>query len=789
MKKRLTAFFLAVVMLVFGLPIPTIGADTLGADSLGADRIGAETVRAVNAQSAVPEYSDFLLYADLYQLSAVGHQISGGYACSCFALAYARTITDKRVHYYSEYNAYGADQYNVSAVWSTGEYYRSEFSDKAEAFAVMVEELQNQRPVLAYVKGRGSAQHFVTVIGFQNITSLDSLSEEHFLMIDPNSPGGFSVENLGDVGYTMKQSGSGSDAYYLIIRPYETVPTVSIASAVTFNRRYVSECKAYPCSVFLEVTAPMFACSLPCTPDTALQYDCVSEILLSDLFYPGDLIEAEGLYRNTEGEYWYRICLSDGTEAFVSADRCSMSALIPPELVDGSFPQQITGATYLAGIVRSNALINTVQAKVYRADDEGGDVVISSDRAKVSASAYSLKYSAVDYSLPFQDLKKAGAGQYVLVYEAEHTNYYVDDGVPVAVTQCDVIGRFSFRYGQEQEEPSVPSVCVITFDPNGGSSSVLQKTVEKGTVAGDLPVPLRDGYSFEGWYTAKQEGEQILPQDIITKDITLYARWTAGTHTHSFLPELVLPGCTEEGYTFYQCGCGYSFKTDHRDPTGHFYSDGSCIRCGESDPMYSPDAETDVVFRLGEGKGQPGETVRIPLTVQSSRKINSIAIYRLTYDTDLLEFVGFEDYEGIETKAFVSFFDNELEMITVGLSSSEKLNGTVCSLVFKIKKNAKVGEWSEIDAVSSVKLDSENLTSTVLEGKIQVPSYRTGDLDGDDSVDIMDSLLLFRHSMLPSLYPIQYGGSLDLNRDGGLDVLDSLLLFRHSMLPELYPLS
>lgn len=63
-----------------------------------------------------------------------------------------------------------------------------------------------------------------------------------------------------------------------------------------------------------------------------------------------------------------------------------------------------------------------------------------------------------------------------------------------------------------------------------------------------------------------------------------------------------------------------------------------------------------------------------------------------------------------------------------------------------------------------------------------------GDIDGNDTVDIDDAILLFQHSMLPELYPISYAGNVDFNKDGTVDIDDAVLLFQYSMLPDLYPL-
>jgi len=63
-----------------------------------------------------------------------------------------------------------------------------------------------------------------------------------------------------------------------------------------------------------------------------------------------------------------------------------------------------------------------------------------------------------------------------------------------------------------------------------------------------------------------------------------------------------------------------------------------------------------------------------------------------------------------------------------------------------------------------------------------------GDINGDESLDIGDALLLFMHSMLPEEYTIKYPGKIDFYMDGNVDISDAIHLFMHSMLPEEYPL-
>ncbi len=67
----------------------------------------------------------------------------------------------------------------------------------------------------------------------------------------------------------------------------------------------------------------------------------------------------------------------------------------------------------------------------------------------------------------------------------------------------------------------------ITFDANGGSCNVPSIGVIYNSYVEALPIPTRTGYTFVGWYTAKNSGEKISSTSIydFDKNITLYALW------------------------------------------------------------------------------------------------------------------------------------------------------------------------------------------------------------------------------------------------------------------------
>ncbi len=66
----------------------------------------------------------------------------------------------------------------------------------------------------------------------------------------------------------------------------------------------------------------------------------------------------------------------------------------------------------------------------------------------------------------------------------------------------------------------------ISFDSNGGTD-VASKSVVYGDCYGVLETPERDGYVFEGWYTAREGGDRVT-EDMVAEllaDQTLYAHW------------------------------------------------------------------------------------------------------------------------------------------------------------------------------------------------------------------------------------------------------------------------
>ena len=81
-----------------------------------------------------------------------------------------------------------------------------------------------------------------------------------------------------------------------------------------------------------------------------------------------------------------------------------------------------------------------------------------------------------------------------------------------------------------------PKEIKLTFDGNGGTGGITEKTVIFGEEYGDLPLAERKGYSFVGWALPESKGATVSSGNIVTddEDTTLYAMWKVNSYNVIF---------------------------------------------------------------------------------------------------------------------------------------------------------------------------------------------------------------------------------------------------------------
>ncbi len=409
-------------------------------------------------------YSDVLLDFDMNLIESVGHQKFDGYACSCYALAYAKTILDGYVHRYYEYNQYGQTEYSVNAVWTWGNYWGAGYPEERLAYFYLYQDIQNGKPSIAQVRGSSGNTHFVTVVGFKNVTSFEELGPENFIIIDPGVSNFTTLKTMAERGYVLYTSTSVNP--YFIVRPEGRLNSVGFASSTEYNNYVNQYCTKYPSNAIIEMLQDYTPRSLPCNNNTASALGFESVALTDKALKKGERVTVAGIYYNSERNYWYKVIFSDKTVGYIYSDRVTWIGFDEPYIQNGSFPSNISGATKLEGTIKiNNVSLETITAKVYKGNTTSGSAVITATDSNVNSSSYPLKDSKLDINLPFQNLANYGAGTYTLVYSAQYTTYFINGGVLVPTIEKPIVAYYTFTYG-------TPTACSHSYT----SSITLEPT-------------------------------------------------------------------------------------------------------------------------------------------------------------------------------------------------------------------------------------------------------------------------------------------------------------------------
>ena len=90
---------------------------------------------------------------------------------------------------------------------------------------------------------------------------------------------------------------------------------------------------------------------------------------------------------------------------------------------------------------------------------------------------------------------------------------------------------------------------IVAFDSCGGTLSEESKTYNLGYKYGAFPSVVRDGYSFEGWFTAEHDGVEVTVNDTVKTGVSkLYAQWSV------YVDPYVDSICPKRNLTFFSSG-------------------------------------------------------------------------------------------------------------------------------------------------------------------------------------------------------------------------------------------
>ena len=112
------------------------------------------------------------------------------------------------------------------------------------------------------------------------------------------------------------------------------------------------------------------------------------------------------------------------------------------------------------------------------------------------------------------ELQNLPQGTYTLKCELDVTDKFKE------VDETGNVRTIMFTVGD-----ATPLTHTIAYDANNGVVSPTSRLVADGATFGELPVPTRNGYVFDGWYTSKVGGTKVTSSTIVTSNMTLYAHW------------------------------------------------------------------------------------------------------------------------------------------------------------------------------------------------------------------------------------------------------------------------
>ncbi len=111
----------------------------------------------------------------------------------------------------------------------------------------------------------------------------------------------------------------------------------------------------------------------------------------------------------------------------------------------------------------------------------------------------------------------------------------------------------------------------VTFNANGGECDEVDRTCTELEGIGELPIPTREDYQFDGWFTEIDGGSRIEESTVVSNDATFFAHWTEEAVTEVAMPRI----SPEDGAEFVTENCQVVITCDTRNSTIYYSTKGT----------------------------------------------------------------------------------------------------------------------------------------------------------------------------------------------------------------------
>jgi len=193
------------------------------------------------------------------------------------------------------------------------------------------------------------------------------------------------------------------------------------------------------------------------------------------------------------------------------------------------------------------------------------------------------------------------------------------------------------------------------------------------------------------------------------------------------------------------------------------------------------------IISMKETWGMPGNQVTVVLSMENNPGIIGMTL-KIDYNEDIITMVNAENGTAVKGEA-ISFTPPASGSNYVWTGSSVKANeisnGTLLTLTFNVKENAKLGEYPvTISCLDAVDNDMNQVPIEIKGNSISIIDYIPGDTSGNGEIAMNDLVLLVRYIADGGYNENGYAAKVneracDVNRDRDITVRDAVLLSRY----------
>ena len=340
----------------------------------------------------------------------------------------------------------------------------------------------------------------------------------------------FAIKYYRFLNWNTKKDGSGKSYSDRQKVKNLTAKDKTVVLYAQWKDTYLSACKKTETNLSLTVTKNTKMMTRPCTNKVISASKTITT--LSE----GDIVSTTAIYKNTVGQYWYKITDQNGKSGYVIGSAVTVNG-IQEQALKGSVKLStktpaVGEKVSITGTLKGNLVkISSVKAVL-----TGSDKTKQTQTVKPNAKKFNLENSDIAANLKFETLKHGpGTLKLTIKLSAKYTN-----GKKLLNTYQIVTKTVKFtEIGQYK----------VVFDANGGTDA--PKSVEK-TDLKDLMLPtekpIYNGYTFQGWATSKnatearfKAGDYLNIDNKKGENLTLYAVWEKAVEVKVSITDTTFP--------------------------------------------------------------------------------------------------------------------------------------------------------------------------------------------------------------------------------------------------------